>query len=247
MDCSPPSSSIHGIFQAILEWVAISFSRGLFQTRDWTSVSCTEGRFFTVWAIREALSTDMLLKFKYFIHYLVTSVSSMNLFLMFFLPWCQCNQSQFRWKRHGVRQTGNLEDPWRRLDWRWPATGEDVGKETSLEMPGDCKWGWVRKLALQCCWSWLCSFSSDQRGEALGHTLQKWTLAQGRRVISYAAQRHPEYVSRLFQSHISWEQAFCSYRSTSWKQRPYSLDGPAYRAHTNSPPCLSLTSASSIK
>ena len=30
MDCSPPGSSVHGIFQArILEWVAISFSRGL--------------------------------------------------------------------------------------------------------------------------------------------------------------------------------------------------------------------------
>ena len=29
MDCSPPSSSIHGILQArILEWAAISFSRG---------------------------------------------------------------------------------------------------------------------------------------------------------------------------------------------------------------------------
>ena len=30
MDCSPSGSSVHGIFQArILEWVAISFSRGL--------------------------------------------------------------------------------------------------------------------------------------------------------------------------------------------------------------------------
>ena len=29
MDCSLPSSSVHGVFQArILEWVAISFSRG---------------------------------------------------------------------------------------------------------------------------------------------------------------------------------------------------------------------------
>ena len=28
MDCSPPGSSVHGIFQArILEWIAISFSR----------------------------------------------------------------------------------------------------------------------------------------------------------------------------------------------------------------------------
>ena len=185
MDCSPPGSSIHGIVQArILEWAAIPFSRGPFQTRDWTWVSCTEGRFFTVGAIKEALSTDVLLKVKCFVHYLVTSVSPMNLFLMFFLLWCQCNQSQFRWDRHGVRQTGNVEDPWRRLDWRWLATGEDVGKETRLEVPGVWKWGWVRKHALQCCWSWPCSFSSDQRGEALDHTLQKWTLAQGRRVIS---------------------------------------------------------------
>ena len=30
MDCSPPGSSVHGIFQArILEWVAISYSRDL--------------------------------------------------------------------------------------------------------------------------------------------------------------------------------------------------------------------------
>ena len=29
VDCSPPGSSVHGIFQArILEWVAISFSKG---------------------------------------------------------------------------------------------------------------------------------------------------------------------------------------------------------------------------
>ena len=34
MDCSPPGSSIHGILQArILEWVAISFSRGIFPTQ----------------------------------------------------------------------------------------------------------------------------------------------------------------------------------------------------------------------
>ena len=34
MDCSPPGSSVHEIFQAkILEWVAISFSRGIFPTQ----------------------------------------------------------------------------------------------------------------------------------------------------------------------------------------------------------------------
>ena len=52
MDCSPPGSSVHEIFQAsILEWVAISF-RGSSQPRDWTQVSCTAGGFFTDWATR---------------------------------------------------------------------------------------------------------------------------------------------------------------------------------------------------
>ena len=55
MDCSPPGSSVHGIFQAkILEWIAISFSRGSSGPRDWTWVSCTAGRFFTIWATRES-------------------------------------------------------------------------------------------------------------------------------------------------------------------------------------------------
>ena len=35
IDYSPPGSSVHGIFQAsILEWVAISFSKGPSQSRD---------------------------------------------------------------------------------------------------------------------------------------------------------------------------------------------------------------------
>ena len=54
MECSHPSSSVHGILQArILEWVAIPFSRGSSQLRDWTQVSCIAGRFFTVGATRE--------------------------------------------------------------------------------------------------------------------------------------------------------------------------------------------------
>ena len=51
-DCSPPGSSVHGILQArILEWIAISFSRGSSQPSDQTQISCIAGRFFTVWAI----------------------------------------------------------------------------------------------------------------------------------------------------------------------------------------------------
>ena len=42
MDCNPPGSSVHGIFQArILDQVAISSSRGSSQPRDQTFVSCT--------------------------------------------------------------------------------------------------------------------------------------------------------------------------------------------------------------
>ena len=49
MDCSPQGSSVHGIFQArILEWVAISFSRGSSQPRNRIQVSCIAGRFFTL-------------------------------------------------------------------------------------------------------------------------------------------------------------------------------------------------------
>ena len=45
VDYSPPGSCIHGILQArILEWVAISFSRGSFWPRDRTQVSCIAGR-----------------------------------------------------------------------------------------------------------------------------------------------------------------------------------------------------------
>ena len=48
-DCSLPGSSIHGIFQArVLQWVAISFSRGSSRPRDRTLVSCTAGRRFTL-------------------------------------------------------------------------------------------------------------------------------------------------------------------------------------------------------
>ena len=48
MGYTTPGSSVHSISQArILEWVAISFSRGSFQPKDRTNVSCLAGEFFT--------------------------------------------------------------------------------------------------------------------------------------------------------------------------------------------------------
>ena len=56
MNYSLPGSSVHGILQArMLEWVAIPFSSGSSRARDWTWVSCTAGRFFTIWAMKEYL------------------------------------------------------------------------------------------------------------------------------------------------------------------------------------------------
>ena len=47
VDCRPPGSSVHGISQArVLEWAAISFSRGSSQPRDRTQVSFIPGRCF---------------------------------------------------------------------------------------------------------------------------------------------------------------------------------------------------------
>ena len=58
MDYKPPGSSVHGILQArILEWVAISFSRGFIQTQG-SNLSLPHCRqiFFTVWSPREVPS-----------------------------------------------------------------------------------------------------------------------------------------------------------------------------------------------
>jgi len=41
MDCSSPSSSVHRIFQArVVEWVAISYSRGSSWPKHWAHISC---------------------------------------------------------------------------------------------------------------------------------------------------------------------------------------------------------------
>ena len=77
MDCNPPGSSVRGISQArILEWVAISFSRGSPQLRDWTQVSYLASGFFTTeppwkpWMLLlPILSTlgEVIKEFRYFL------------------------------------------------------------------------------------------------------------------------------------------------------------------------------------
>ena len=58
-DCSPLGSSVHGIFQArILEWVAISFSRGSSWSRGQTCISRIGRRILYHWATRKVPFTD---------------------------------------------------------------------------------------------------------------------------------------------------------------------------------------------
>ena len=81
MDCSLPGSSVHGILQArMLEWVAISSSRGSSWPRDWTHLSCIGKRILYCWATR-----DTLLLFYHDLKNL--SVSPSNKINLFFAAW----------------------------------------------------------------------------------------------------------------------------------------------------------------
>ena len=67
MDCSLPVSSVHGILQArVLEWVAISFSRGYSQPRDWTWSPALRSRFLTTGPLGKALQCDLELFIDWF-------------------------------------------------------------------------------------------------------------------------------------------------------------------------------------
>ena len=68
---------VHGILQArILEWVAFPFSRASSQHRNWAQVSCTAGRWFTNWAMREA--TLVLAKYLNMIWWLLWGSNYLN-------------------------------------------------------------------------------------------------------------------------------------------------------------------------
>ena len=87
MDCSPPGSSVHGIFQArILEWVTISFSRGYSRQRDRTCISCVSYVWIGMWilycwATWEAIFTPFI------------SVQLLSRVQLFAIPWTTAHQA----------------------------------------------------------------------------------------------------------------------------------------------------------
>ena len=87
MDHSPPGPSFHGILQArILEFIAISFSRGSSQPRDRNQVSHTAGRLFTIWAAREAQLWGKC-------NLTLSSVQSLSRVQLFATPWITAHQA----------------------------------------------------------------------------------------------------------------------------------------------------------
>ena len=84
-------SSIRGIFQArILEWVAISSSKGSSWPRDWTQVSRIAGRLFTIWASREADVRQAEIRYHYTSIEMANRKNSVN-----FKCWRKCGAIRF--------------------------------------------------------------------------------------------------------------------------------------------------------
>ena len=96
MECSPPGSSVHRISQArILESIAISFSRGSWQPRNWACisfVSCIGRWILHTWATRE------IQYIKYLIH--VFFLRCIYLFIVGLGLWC-CTQAFSTYSKKG--------------------------------------------------------------------------------------------------------------------------------------------------
>ena len=131
--CSPPGSSIHGILQArILEWIAISFSRGSSRSRDQTQVSCIAGRRFNLWATREALANKWQ---QQFIRYTRHSAQDTPYVYEPLFSWWLCDKGiclQCRSHRSCGFDPGVRKIPWRR---KWLPTpvfllGESHGQRS---------------------------------------------------------------------------------------------------------------------
>ena len=123
MDCSLSGSSDHKIFQArILEWVAISSSRGPSSPRDGKQVSCVScigRRVLYHWATWESLKYNSLCKIptcQYISIHVLSCFSCVQLFVtLWTLAW-QAPLSigfsrQEYWNRLACPPPGDLPDP----------------------------------------------------------------------------------------------------------------------------------------
>ena len=117
MNCSPPGSIVHGILQArILEWVAIPFSRGSSQPKDWTQVLCIAGGFLTIWATRDILGSSKGVKSlveqyhysKKLDDYIMTSKSLTLTLIPQMILWENMTENEKKKKKLSVRLLWNV-------------------------------------------------------------------------------------------------------------------------------------------
>ena len=145
MDCSPPGSSVHGIFLArILEWVAISSSRGSSWFRDQTLISYIAGTFFP---------TEPLGK-----PFVSSDNSQMNLLLV---KW-DINKYAQNWSGHIIisicggyraRQTNDSRSRNLLSFPSWHCDLPRLSKEQPFLFYFLDAWPWLRRMSLKCLWN----------------------------------------------------------------------------------------------
>ena len=136
-------SSLDGILQArVLDWVAISFSRGSSWPRDWTRVSRIPGRRFNLWATREALNqipNDYTLE-------VTNRTKGLDMIDKYLRT---MHEGSWHWpssgERNAKRQSGCLRRPYKQLrkEEKWKAKGErkdiPIWMQSSKEKQGEIR------------------------------------------------------------------------------------------------------------
>ena len=125
MDCSPPGSSAHGISKArILEWVAISFSRGSSDQGIIPESPALAGRFFITEPLGKPLKEMRFLYYWYQLFlvfynllgsFYVTLVLNLHIFTSVIIPILQMKQlkfTEFPWDdlQKSIRVTGGRNE-----------------------------------------------------------------------------------------------------------------------------------------
>ena len=164
MDCSPPGSSVHGIFQArLLEWDAISYSRGSSWPRDQAD-SLPLSLLWSPVSLGTALNLEISLRIdncvfqsmnmiNVFIFYLDSILFLLSLYMVFPLVVYRCES----W-------TIKKAECWRTDDWSWLSdrTGEGDGtplQYSCLENPMHGGAWWAAVCGVAKSWTRLSDFT----------------------------------------------------------------------------------------
>ena len=144
MDYSPPGSPVHWILQArILEWVAISFSRGTFLTQGSNPglPHCRQ----TLYSLKHQGGLDSLLKSRN-----ITLPAKFHLVKAMFFPVALCRCESWTIKKAECQRIGAVELwCWRKLlrvPWTAKRSKQSILREIS---PGCSLEGLMLKLKLQ--------------------------------------------------------------------------------------------------